>query len=244
MRFTTTSVNPDGVLTGVLAYQFDNFWRFCTRYKQVSTSLIDPDNDRFLPVFCDESALQSPAHRRLLDCSDQPEIMSAMTKVANIPYDEANVIVLLPPHLADENISDDEMAKIVVMDAATWSCDTTGFYPHLDWAGRTIFRTAVAARLLHAAEVLGLIRRPFSDLGFEELAAMAMADLSSKRFKENSEALLAKEVPGLATLLRRIIDTTRKEIVPSVPVNLGVESENARMALNTLLRINGYELKY
>lgn len=239
MKFSSTAREPDGPLHGEISPATGASREFCRRYRVVATALLSGGDVDIHPVVLDPWPFDDGASplRRVYDSEEdgEPNLHAAALAGWGLQASADDLVVAIPPDIAMGDVSEAELVLTVVMDAASWEADNTENVSHLSWTGPEIKRAAIAARLLRGAEAAGLVNARDAADGYMEICAIAMDGLSSRRHEDNGEVLLAREFPGLVTLLHRLVEDARTSPPPLAPLSAQDAGRDAMRSLSHAL---------
>jgi hypothetical protein len=226
MKFTHHAPRPHGRLEGTVDASLGKEADLCRSYRVAALQLFAADCVDVHPVVLDPWPFDERVPlRRVYD--DVNEGASRYVFDQN----SENLVVALPPGIADSRPARTDMMMMVIMDLATWTAEEAVPDERLSFADTEIKRAAIAARFLRAAEGNGLIGGRDAAQGYLAICATAMEGLASRRHGYNGEVLLAREAPGVATLLNEVVGESRRSAAPLLPMNPFDEAQIALQAV-------------
>jgi hypothetical protein len=242
MRFTISEPVRSGPIRGAVSKAILSCNTFHTVYEGISRALFSPQDGIIHAVvvepwpFGDADVLR----RRIYDSEPdgEPLLHAAamnMMELRDGRSDEDHLVVAVPRTIADKMPNGAAMLMLVVMDAASWACDAGCVCEELEWADPDMRRAAIAARFLRAAEGGGLIGAVEASGCYLEICANALEGMAGRRHEENGEALIARETPGLVSLLHDVVEHARHSIPARLPLCAHATAVTACDVLGTLI---------
>jgi hypothetical protein len=233
MKFVESGCGVDGFMVGTASAAPGAVSRFCERYARISARILSPAAATFHPVVCDPWPYADPKGklRRVLEPEFAPGLHEAVSDAIGVEFDDTDLVVAMPPELADAHFSDADIVMMAVFDIASWEVDNTARIIALGWMQAEIKRAAIAARLLRAAEAAGLVSVRDAADGYREIAACALEGLAESRYEHNGEALLVREIPGLVSFIHACVEEARLGVPSRAPVDSSAIGEAAVRAI-------------
>lgn len=230
MRFHAQRPNTD-VLSGLVTNEIGDAGKlFCDYYRCIGRSMFDEDHLRIEPVVWADNAFTPEIQNENIlripySLEEQPELFKAVFNIIGTTPSDEDIVVLMRPKMMLLPTTADYIVPSLMFDGASVIADMEGEINDLGRLSADIIRSSIAAVILKSSERLfesaDAIDRAYIDIGNAGIVGMmgTVPNITDMNF--------VKQHPGVATLLKNVIDAGRNGPALPLPLDLEVVQEIA-----------------